>query len=337
MPRAIHRAGATKGRVGQRGSAQRPGDVHPGGDARRFLRRQLRQGQRGLGARLARTDQDDPAARKVHGAHRGDDRRRIVLDRVALPRCHQLGGDAQPAKKLALGGEIGSRLRMTSIEPGRREEHRVGECPRALQSRRGKLDSLPEKAVERRLHAPALRVREQRLRERERGEIHRDFLAQPPELHLIGEPARVRVLQVIGAVRGRRRQGGESRIEVVARQEIGEQPSGGFRVDEGGELRFRPAGRGQIDRAGAPQCQYDRRQHDQPDQAQRRSPPDALKRLDGGRARAALERRSRSINPHAGPDDPAGRHCSAAWADLRKTRGQAPAPSDEQGYDISSL
>src|SRR4029453_3949053 len=73
-----------------------------------------------------------------------------------------------------------------------------------------------------------------------------------------------------------------------------EQAPGGFRSDEGGELRFRPAGCGQVDRAGAPERQHDRRQPDQPDEAQHTLSPAAPTRLDGGEdPRGTRARRSR--------------------------------------------
>src|SRR5262245_53763263 len=105
---------------------------------------------------------------------------------------------------------------MTPVEPGRREEHRVLERVRALQRRRGALDSAPEEAVERRLHAPALGVSQERLGEGERGEIHRHFLAEPFELRLIGEPPRGRIVKLAAAVLGYRKSR-EPWIEVVMR------------------------------------------------------------------------------------------------------------------------
>ena len=206
----------------------------------------------------------------------------------------------------------------------------AAEPPRAL-------DSSPEEAVERRLHGPALRVREQRLRERERGEIHRDFLAQPPELRLIGEPLRV------PCPAGRRRRSRPSsagrRVVDRGRSAPGDRRAAVGRLPSrrGGELRFRPAGRGQIDRADAPQCQYDRRQHDQPDQAQRSISPDALTRLDGaGPVRHSSDGLGRSTLT-LGRTTQRAVDSSAAWADLRKTRGQAPRRQTSRAMTSSPL
>src|SRR5207244_6534683 len=92
------------------------------------------------------------ASRRVDSGRGG---RGDVLDRIALAGRDQPVGYPESIEEPALAREVGPRLRVTSVKPRRREEHRVREGARPSEGGRGTLQPCLEEAFEGRLHRAA--------------------------------------------------------------------------------------------------------------------------------------------------------------------------------------